>query len=157
MKYLYIILLLVFSFDMKAQSIIDSSNVAASATLDVKYQKNLYKQTKYWERYKALKAIGWSMFGVGTLGTAFCVVGKGVDLYLCHQEDYNFKKKMWNTLICSGVVIMAGSIPVLVFAYKNRMQAKKSIKLSPACSCISVDIPTGRSEIVPAVGVSLTF
>ncbi len=157
MKYLCLILLLLLPFEMKAQSITDSAEVVMYSSIDIKHQKKLYKQTKYWERYKTLKAIGWCMFGVGTLGTAFCLVGKDVDLYLGHQEDYNFKKKMWNALICTGGVIMAGSIPVLVFAYRNRALAKKSVRLSPACSCIRVDLPTGCSEIVPAVGVNLTF
>ncbi len=125
--------------------------------MDKAAMKKLYKQTKYWGRYKTLRAIGWSMFGVGTLGTAFCVVGGAIDLYFCHHEDYDREKRMWNTLICSGGVIMAGSIPVIVLAYKNRAKAKRSVRLAPACSCISVDMPTGHSEIVPAVGINVTF
>ncbi len=71
MKYLCLILLLLLPFEMKAQTIIDSAEVVMSSSIDIKHQKKLYKQTKYWERYKTLKAIGWCMFGVGTFGTAF--------------------------------------------------------------------------------------
>ncbi len=159
MKYLLItIILFASSFEAKAQEAADCSLVTTTTcmTMDKTSQKKLYKQTPQWRKYKTLKAIGWSMFGVGIAGTVVCTYGNAFDAFT--NANYNKgNKKTWSVLTGVGVGLTACSIPVLTFAYINRAAAKKSVRLSPACSSIIVDTPTGNKEVVPALGVCLDF
>lgn len=159
MRYLFIaIILFVSSFEAKAQEAADSSQVTTTTcmALDKASQKKLYKQTAYWRNYKTWRAIGWSMLGVGIAGAVGCSVGNSIDFFT-NVNYKNSNNQVWSALTGVGIGLAVCSIPALTFAYMNRAAAKKSVQLSPTCSGICVDMPTGNKEVVPAVGVCLNF
>lgn len=159
MRYIFIaIILFISAFESKAQETVDSSLVVTTTcmTSDKAHLKKLYKQTPQWKKYKTLKAIGWSMFGVGVAGAVGCSYGNIFDAF----TNVNYSKgneRTWSVLTGVGVGLVVCSIPVLTFAYANKSAAKKSVKLSPACSSIIADTPAGNKEFVPALGVCLDF
>lgn len=159
MRYLFIALIMfASSFEAKALEKTDSSLVTTSACSnpDKASLKKLYKQTVYWKRYRIYKATGWSMLGVGLAGAVGCTFGAIIDGY----TNANYKasnERTWSILIGTGLGLAVCSIPVLTLAYKNKANAKKSVRLSTGCSSICVEMPTGDREVVPSLGVCLNF
>lgn len=92
---------------------------------------------KYWRKYKILKTTSWTAFSLGAAGTIVCVIGKNTDKLLNWNHDNN---KGWNTGIGISACMLASSIPMLVFTYKNKQKAKS---LLFTASNLSVDLPNG--------------
>ena len=57
-------------------------------------------------------------------------------------------------LPCTGAALVVASVPMLVFAYKNKRKAKS---LSLTASSLSVDLPNGSRQAQPALGLCLHF
>lgn len=116
-----------------------------------------YKKTREWRTYTALRAVGWTMFGIGTpalIGGAFVYV---VTTALSNAEGGGGH----DGIPLEGVIMIAGgatviaSIPILVCAYRYRDKAKRM-----AVSMSSISMPScngyGRT-FAPALRVALTF
>lgn len=79
-----------------------------------------YKESKYWGRYTALRAVGWSCFGAG-IGF---FIGGMVGLIACIEGGDDALYYTSASLLFASPVLVAGSIPMLTLAYVNRRKAK---------------------------------
>ena len=127
------------------------NKISLTHTRYVTTNSNNMKYEKYWRKYKILKATGWTAFSLGAAGTIVCVIGKNTDKLLNWSHDNN---KGWNAGIGISACVLASSVPMLFFAYKNKRKAKN---LSFTASSLSVDLPNGNRQTQPALGLCLNF
>ncbi len=163
MRYLLFIIILSLSSIVKASEIqflpvgIEFANeIRASSvvTLDKKELKKLYKQTKYWKRYRTLKTCSFVALGVGVVGTSTCllwVIGEG---FSSNSDDYGGLR---NAALATSFVIGASSIPLMVIAYINRHYAVQQVKLSLQPTSFNIDMPNGKRISQPGIGLCLNF
>ena len=166
MRHLLIILLLpvllpAHTYGQERQSVdidetVMSYESTASYRMAARKEKNAYKQSAYWRKYKRLKISGWSMFSIGTAAIITGVLGESIDEGTNSNWSPN-NGRAWKGVIYSGVAIAASSVPLLTFAYTNRHKAKKRAAFSLTTSNLLVDLPTGRKQTQPTLGININF
>ena len=153
MKHLFMIILVaICSINIYAQQDYDISLMPLSQGIsnnEIKYTD--YKQTKEWGRYKTLRAVGWSAFGVGVpatlLGVCFAALEHGMS---------GGDAPIGAAVIAVGGTLTVASVPLLICAYRYRDKAKQmSVGLS------TINTPTVSRHMAydyaPALSVSVTF
>ncbi|MCM1050852.1 MAG: hypothetical protein NC349_02730 [Paenibacillus sp.] len=110
-----------------------------------------YKQTAEWGKYKALRAVGWTSFGVGS--AAF--VG-GVLTFLFESSFTGKHSAAGPALMIGGGALTIASVPILVSAYSYRNKAKK-MSLNMGVSHITIPTLTTNTHITPALSFALNF
>lgn len=114
--------------------------------------KDAYKNTPEWGKYKALRAVGWTTFGVGVTAT-----GVGGFLYLALSSINGSEKAQPGAIVFfSGLGLTAASIPILVSAYHYRNKAKK-IDMSMSVTQISTPTINQNLSYTPAMNFTITF
>lgn len=110
-----------------------------------------YKNTQEWGKYKALRAVGWSAFGVGVPATL-------VGLFLCGVAlDASPAAGTAGAIVTiSGGALTLSSIPLLISAYHYRNKAKK-IALNVGVSSINTPSISNRIDYTPALSFALNF
>lgn len=135
----------------------DAENVGADLNVikseSVKFD---YKQTKYWGRYTALRAAGWSCFGVG----AGFLVG-GYAFLFASTTTTNFQWAnaagiMGGIMFFSSPILIVSSIPLIACAYYNRYKAKH-LKLDVGVSYLPSDRFQMQKHSTPALSLALNF
>lgn len=113
-----------------------------------------YKNTPEWGKYKALRAVGWTTFGVGIAATG---VGTIVGLALGSIHGPNTDKTQAGSIIVySGLGLTAASIPILISAYHYRNKAKK-IGMSMGLTQLAAPTFGQNMSYTPAVNFAVTF
>lgn len=110
-----------------------------------------YKQTAEWGKYKALRAVGWTAFGVGIPITLVGLVGGAISIF----GGYNLSAP-WIALLGTGGVLTLSSVPILISAYHYRNKAKK-MSLNMGVSHITTPSLTTNPHISPALSFALNF
>lgn len=107
-----------------------------------------YKQTDKWRKYKLLRAIGWTAFGIGVPALLLPPVGVIISGFSGGASSYNW------TLMIPGAVLTLASIPILINANRYRDKAK-----SMSFTLTSINVPKidNRLAFSPAVGFSVRF
>lgn len=110
-----------------------------------------YKNTQEWGKYKALRAVGWSAFGVGVPATL-------VGLFLCGVAlDASPAAGTAGAIVTiSGGALTLSSIPLLISAYHYRNKAKK-MALNVRVSSINTPSISNRIDYTPALSFALNF
>lgn len=110
-----------------------------------------YKNTQEWGKYKALRAVGWSAFGVGVPATL-------VGLFLCGVAlDASPAAGTAGAIVTiSGGALTLSSIPLLISAYHYRNKAKK-LALNVGVSSINTPSISNRIDYTPALSLALSF
>ena len=116
--------------------------------------KDAYKNTPEWGKYKALRAVGWTTFGVGVTAAG---VGTIVSLALASIHGSNSDKtKAGPIILCSGLGLTVASIPILFSAYHYRNKAKK-IGMSMGLTQISKPTINQNLSYTPAMNFTIIF
>lgn len=110
-----------------------------------------YKNTQEWGKYKALRAVGWSAFGVGVPATIVGLVLCGVALDASPSAG-----TAGAIVMISGGVLTLSSIPILISAYHYRNKAKK-LALNVGVTSINSPNISNRIEYTPALSFALNF
>lgn len=110
-----------------------------------------YKKTAEWGKYKALRAVGWTAFGVGS--AAF--VG-GALTFLIEGSITGKHSAAGPALMIGGGALTIASVPLLVSAYSYRNKAKK-MSLNMGVSSITTPSLTTNTHLTPALGFALNF
>lgn len=110
-----------------------------------------YKQTAEWGKYKALRAVGWTSFGVGSAA----IVG-GFLTYLIESSFTGKHTAAGPALMIGGGALTIASVPLLVSAYSYRNKAKK-MSLNMGVSHITTPSLTTNTHITPALSFALNF
>ena len=113
-----------------------------------------YKQTPEWKKYKILKATGWTAVGVGGAMLIGGFIGDYLDNYGRGGKD---PKLRYRIVFYMGAGVAVASVPLLTFAYINRHKAKKATAFSLTVSNLLVDLPNGRTQSRPTLGISVNF
>lgn len=110
-----------------------------------------YKQTKEWGKYKALRAVGWSAFGVGVPATL-------VGLFICALAvDAAPEADTAGAIVTvSGGALTLSSIPILISAYHYRSKAKK-MALNVGVRSINAPSFSNKTDYTPALSLALNF
>ena len=112
------------------------------------------QNTPEWGKYKALRAVGWTTFGVGVTATG---VGTIVSLALASIHGSNSDKtKAGPIILCSGLGLTVASIPILFSAYHYRNKAKK-IGMSMGLTQISKPTINQNLSYTPAMNFTIIF
>lgn len=106
-----------------------------------------YKQTEEWAKYKKLRAYGWSAFFVGGALMTAGFIG-----YVIDNSEGSSTNNRGHIIAGIGGALTAASVPVLVFAYKNR---RKAIKLGTTSQAIHMPLQGERRQA--ALAFSLSF
>lgn len=110
-----------------------------------------YKNTPEWGKYKSLRTVGWTLFGVG-LGTgAGGIITAGVISILSD----NSPAPGW-AIAGVGAGLTVASIPILVTAYHYRGKAKK-IGMSLGMSPLYVPQIGNQWSSTPGINFAITF
>ena len=109
-----------------------------------------YKNTPEWGKYKALRTVGWTTFGVGM--TATCVGGY---LYLL-LANLSGNGEAGAIEFFSGLGVTAASVPILISAYHYRSKAKK-IGLSMGVTQLSTPTFGQNLSYTPAISFAITL
>lgn len=110
-----------------------------------------YKQTAEWGKYKALRAVGWTSFGVG------CAAFVGGLLTFSIESSFTGKHTAAGpALMIGGGALTIASVPILVSAYIYRNKAKK-MSLNMGVSHITTPSLTTNTHITPALSFALNF
>lgn len=110
-----------------------------------------YRNTQEWGKYKALRAAGWSAFGVGVPATL-------VGLFICGIAlDASPSAGTAGAIVTiSGGVLTLSSIPLLISAYHYRNKAKK-LAFNVGVTSINSPLISNRIEYTPALSFALNF
>jgi|GluameStandDraft_1065615.scaffolds.fasta_scaffold10455_5 hypothetical protein len=110
-----------------------------------------YKNTQEWGKYKALRAVGWSAFGVGVPATL-------VGLFLCGVAlDASPAAGTAGAIVTiSGGALTLSSIPLLISAYHYRNKAKR-MALNVGVTSINAPSISNRIDYTPALSFALNF
>lgn len=119
-----------------------------------------YKQTAEWQRFKIMRAVGWSAFGAGLATATFGGLLQAATLLYSGPGDFTGPG-----LICvvAGGSLAVASIPVLIIGYHNKHKAEKMAlnfgisHISTPSSLISTPHAISCNKSAPALGLSLTF
>ncbi|MDE6116233.1 MAG: hypothetical protein K2O30_10020 [Duncaniella sp.] len=133
-----------------AQANIDRQNQQKSMTLMV---NDDYQNTPEWGKYKALRTVGWTTFGVGIAATT-----TGALLLFASNSDLgsDAMPTASKALMISGGVITIASIPIISIAYHNRNKAKK-IGINMGVTQLSAPIIGQNIAYTPAMNFTITF
>lgn len=112
-----------------------------------------YKNTPEWGKYKALRTVGWTTFGVG-----IAAITTGVLLLFTSNSDLGSDAMSTASKVAmiSGAAITVASVPILCVAYHNRDKAKK-IGMSMGVTQLSTPAIGQNMSYVPAMSLSVTF
>ncbi|MCM1356366.1 MAG: hypothetical protein NC212_08185 [Staphylococcus sp.] len=110
-----------------------------------------YKNTQEWGKYKALRAVGWSAFGVGVPATL-------VGLFLCGVAlDASPAAGTAGAIVTiSGGALTLSSIPLLISAYHYRNKAKM-MALNVGVTSINAPSFSNKIDCTPALSFALNF
>lgn len=130
---------------LKISSLTSSANTANSV------MRFDYKNTQEWGKYKALRAVGWTAFGVGVPATL-------VGLFLCGVAlDASPAAGTAGAIVTiSGGALTLSSIPILITAYNYRNKAKK-MALNVGVTSINAPSISNRIDYKPALSLALSF
>ena len=110
--------------------------------------RNPDKYALYQKKAKILKAIGWTSLGVGipTMATGFfCAVA----------TVYNGgNQKVWCGVCFTGVGLIIGSIPLFIYAHKNK---QKALSLSVGSTSMTVPALNGAMQTEPVFALRIDF
>lgn len=139
-----------------ATNLADEFSMVPTYTTSSEYAGNSsmtfdYKNTQEWGKYKALRAVGWSAFGVGVPATL-------VGLFLCGVAlDASPAAGTAGAIVTiSGGALTLSSIPLLISAYHYRNKAKK-LALNVGVSSINAPSISNRIDYKPALSFALNF
>lgn len=159
MRNAFIFLLLFCAVFVKAQeydlSLMNHTQANMSVYFAVKDNTKLqeaYKQTPYWKRYKVLKGCAWGALGLGICGTG--VTGF---IMVVHGSYSGSESSLYTALLITSLGVTASSIPLFIFANKNKIKAKRTVELSLNASHIYMSLPNGRQQVEPALGLCINF
>lgn len=112
-----------------------------------------YQNTPEWGKYKALRTVGWTTFGIGIAATT-----TGALLLFASNSDLgsDAMSTASKALMISGGVITIASIPIISIAYYNRNKAKK-IGMSMGVTQLSAPIIGQNIAYTPAMNFTITF
>lgn len=128
-----------------------STGANASSLAPIATQPFDYKQTAEWGKYKALRAVGWTSFGVG------CAAFVGGLLTFSIESSFTGKHTAAGpALMIGGGALTIASVPILVSAYIYRNKAKK-MSLNMGVSHITTPSLTTNTHITPALSFALNF
>ena len=115
-----------------------------------------YKKTKEWTAYKALRAVGWSAFGVG-IPLALAGTGLGIATGGSWNDETAAIKPI--KMVIAGLSLLGSSIPILICAYYFKDKAKaKAAQMKLAFSTINTPkVANVGSSYAPALSFTLTF
>lgn len=118
-----------------------------------KLMSDAYKNTPEWGKYKTLRTIGWTTFGVGIAATT-----TGVLLLLTSNSDLgsDAMSTASKAAMISGAAITAASVPILCVAYHNRNKAKK-INMSMGVTRLQAPTLARNLSSTPAINFTITF
>lgn len=125
-RYVFCLILLFLTISSRAVNMdsLSMKNYISSSTTTTYVAKNKmvsqdkYKQTRYWKKHKRLKACGWTTLGIGVPTMVVGFVGAVVSGYESGGDGEGF-----GIVICAGAGLTVSSIPLFVFAVKNRQKA----------------------------------
>lgn len=138
-----------FSTVISENKIIAETNVIKPETDNVISTSEFnYKQTDEWKKYKLLRAIGWTAFGIGVPALLLPPVGVIISGFSGGASSYNW------TLMIPGAVLTLASIPILINANRYRDKAKS---MSFTLTSINAPRVDNRMAFSPAVGFSMKF
>lgn len=113
-------------------------------------QTNDYKRTKEWKRSKVLLGCGIGSLALGAAIFTFCslvITPRNTD------TEPGFGVYVGSIL---GGPFMLASIPLFIFAHKNKVKAKKSVA-NVGLGAITAPMGGNKREVVPALTFSLNF
>jgi hypothetical protein len=113
-------------------------------------RKIVDKTSTHWKTYLALRAVGWSAFGVG-IGASFVGLVGFAGEYAAHGPNHNI---WYAPFFFGGPALFVASIPTLICAYYQR---HKAIIYSVGYRSIPVAQPTGNAYNMPALSLSIHF
>lgn len=117
-----------------------------------------YKDTKEWQKYKTLRAIGWSFLGGGTA----CIIMSPILALTTITWDPDGKhKRNWKdiavaTTFYTALAMTVASVPILICAYNYRNKAKK-MNANLGISYINTQQPFATDLTTPALALTLNF
>lgn len=126
-RYIFGLILLSFTISSRAVNMdsLSMKNYIPSSTTTATYvakdkmdSQDKYKQTRYWKKHKRLKACGWTTLGIGVPTMVVGFVGAVASGYESGGDGEGF-----GIVICAGAGLTVSSIPLFVFAVKNRQKA----------------------------------
>ena len=115
-------------------------------------RKDAYKHTPEWGKYKALRAVGWTSFGVGVTAT---LVGGYLYLFVANTHGSDSSRPLLIPFY-TGLGLTAASVPILVSAYHYRNKAKK-IGMNMGMTRLSTPSVGQNMSYAPAMSLILTF
>lgn len=125
MRYIFFFVLLFLTISSKAVNIdslsmhyIPLSTTTIYIAKDKMNSQDKYKQTRYWKKHKRLKACGWTTLGIGVPTMVVGFVGAVVSGYESGGDGEGF-----GIILGAGAGLTVSSIPLFVFAVKNRQKA----------------------------------
>lgn len=132
------------------QSSVTSSSINSDFNESTTMSFN-YKHTQEWGKYKALRAVGWSAFGIGVPATL-------VGLFLCGvaMDAAPAVGTAAAIVTISGGALTLSSIPLLISAYHYRNKAKKMALNVGVTSITTPSISKGR-DYTPGLSFALNF
>ena len=110
-----------------------------------------YKQSPEWQKYKRLRAWGWTALGVGS---AMTIVGSLGCAYVIQMGDSDGGPGPLLAMPILGGALTVSSVPLLVRAYKNR---RKALAIGATSQTTSLLPSVGKGERQPALALSLYF
>ncbi len=137
------------------------ADVLSHAVSSFEISRNFnYKQTAEWQRFKIMRAVGWSAFGAGLATAAFGGLLQAATLLYSGPGDF-----AGPGLICvvAGGSLAVASVPVLIIGYHNKHKAEKMAlnfgisHISTPSGLISTPHAISSNKSAPALGLSLTF
>lgn len=154
-KWIFTIILVLYSMNLKAQDIIDSltncNEVVPVILVDNNHEyKSEYKKSAYWRKYKIEKAAAWTVLSVGTAGAAcsfFCTTANAL---LWNKEAAG----AWLAVFYTSVGLQLSSIPLFIFAHKNKKMALRPNLTLNTINTISLDCKTMAQ---PALSLQINF
>jgi len=100
-----------------------------STLVDVAEDKDGYK---HWQRYKVTKRWAWAMASVGGVAALTGIVGKTIDKSV--NDNYSSESsRHWNIPTFAGLGIAASSVPLFVFAEKEKKSAVQPMYEKTKC------------------------
>lgn len=112
-----------------------------------------YKNTPEWGKYKSLRAVGWTTFGVGLAATT-----TGVLLLFTSNSDLgsDAMSTASKVTMISGAAITVASVPILCVAYHHKNKAKK-LGMSMGITQLSTPTFGYNLSYTPAMNFTITF
>ncbi len=136
-------------YGQRTEVVCDDMNDAityANSRPDVSFD---YKSSKEWKKYRRLKALGWTTFGVGGAMVAIGGVADFIDNYEVHKGEN--RKTRFRIMWCIGAGVALSSIPLFICAHKNKKKA-----LSVNVTAQTVFMPM-QMEQQPAIALRFSF